>query len=118
MIYPPSSDDKGKMKNSSGMETKNRWRYLILGLLLDGIGMLSFVIPGIGEFSDVIWAPLAGWLMTRMYKGRVGQVAGVIAFLEELLPGFDFIPSFTLMWLYTYLLKSGSSKLIKSDKGN
>ena len=27
---------------------------LILSLLFDGIGMLSFVIPGIGEFSNVI----------------------------------------------------------------
>ncbi len=94
------------------MKHGNKWRYLLLGLLLDGIGMLSFVIPGIGEFSDVIWAPLAGWLMTRMYKGRVGQVAGVIAFLEELIPGFDFIPSFTLMWLYTFLLKGKSAAQI------
>ncbi|MCX2719497.1 hypothetical protein [Lentiprolixibacter aurantiacus] len=92
------------------MEKANKWRNLLLGLLLDGIGMLSFVIPGIGEFSDVIWAPVSGWLMTRIYKGRVGQVAGVVAFVEELLPGFDFIPSFTLMWIYTYLIKGGSPK--------
>ncbi len=94
------------------MNKNKKWRYLLLGLLLDGIGMLSFVIPGIGEFSDVVWAPLAGWLMTRMYKGRVGQVAGVVAFLEELLPGFDFIPSFTLMWLYTFLIKGSKADQI------
>ena len=87
------------------MKNNRKWQFLILGLLLDGIGMLSFVIPGIGEFSDVIWAPLAAWLMTRMYKGKKGQIAGIIAFLEELIPGFDFVPSFTLMWLYTYLFK-------------
>ncbi len=94
------------------MEKENKWQNLLLGLLLDGIGMLSFVIPGIGEFSDVIWAPVAGWLMTRMYKGRVGQFAGVVAFVEELLPGFDFIPSFTLMWIYSYVIKGsrGNSK--------
>lgn len=92
------------------MEKENKWRNLLLGLLLDGIGMLSFVIPGIGEFSDVIWAPVSGWLMTRIYKGRVGQVAGVVAFVEELLPGFDFIPSFTLMWIYTYLIKGRRPK--------
>ncbi|MEE4248786.1 MAG: hypothetical protein V2I33_25695 [Kangiellaceae bacterium] len=89
------------------MKKDHKWRYLLLGLLLDGIGMLSFVIPGIGEFSDVVWAPVSGWLMTRMYKGRAGQVAGVVAFVEELLPGFDFVPSFTLMWMYTYLIKGG-----------
>lgn len=97
------------------MENRHKWRNLIFGLLLDGIGMLSFVVPGIGEFSDVIWAPVSGWIMTRIYKGRVGQVAGVIAFVEELLPGFDFIPSFTLMWIYTYLIKG--SKLNSVFKG-
>ena len=99
------------------MEKDNKWRNLLLGLLLDGVGMLSFVIPGIGEFSDVIWAPISGWLMTRIYKGRVGQVAGVIAFVEEILPGFDFIPSFTLMWIYTYLIKGGKGNAVisKSD---
>ena len=81
-----------------------------MGLLFDGIGMLSFAIPFIGEFSDVVWAPLSAWLMTRMYKGRIGQVAGVVSFIEEIIPGFDLIPSFTLMWLYTYVFKSTKSK--------
>ncbi len=91
-------------------------KYLLLGILFDGIGMLSFTLPGIGEFSDLIWAPIAGWLMTRMYKGRIGQIAGVVAFLEELLPGLDWFPSFTLMWLYTYVFKgSKAEKLIESS---
>ncbi|MDO6517949.1 hypothetical protein [Zobellia uliginosa] len=82
-----------------------KYKKLLLGLLFDGIGMLSFVIPFIGEFSDIVWAPLAGWLMTRMYKGKVGQGAGIITFLEEIIPGLDVIPTFTLMWLYTYVFK-------------
>ncbi|WP_350288643.1 hypothetical protein [uncultured Croceitalea sp.] len=77
---------------------------LFLGLLFDAIGMLSFALPGIGEFSDVIWAPLAAWLMTRMYKGKIGQAAGVVTFVEELVPGLDVVPTFTIMWVYTYLL--------------
>lgn len=87
-------------------EKDNMYRNLVLGLLFDGIGMLSFAIPGIGEFSDVIWAPVAGWLMTRLYKGRVGQAAGLITFAEELIPGLDVIPTFTLTWIYTYVLSS------------
>jgi len=59
---------------------------LLLGLLFDGIGMSSLLIPGLGDLLDVFWAPLAGWLMIRMYKGRVGQAAGVITFIEELIP--------------------------------
>jgi hypothetical protein len=84
---------------------KKKYKHLLTGLLFDGIGMLSFMIPGIGEFADLIWAPLAGWLMTRMYKGNSGKIAGFIAFVEEIIPGLDIIPSFTLMWLYTYVFK-------------
>lgn len=87
-----------------------KYKHLLLGLLYDGIGMLSFSFLGIGEFSDIIWAPLSAWLMTRMYKGRAGQAAGAVTFIEELVPGLDFIPSFTLMWLYTYVFKSGKKE--------
>lgn len=85
-----------------------KYRNLFLGLLFDGIGMLSFIIPGIGEFSDVIWAPIAGWLMIRLYKGKIGQAAGLVTFVEELIPGLDIIPSFTIMWLYTYLISKNN----------
>ncbi len=88
-------------------EHKNKKiRNLLLGLLFDAVGMLSFAIPGIGEFSDIIWAPIAAWLMTRMYKGKAGQAAGAIAFVEELVPGMDIIPTFTIMWLYTYVFSN------------
>ncbi len=83
----------------------DKYKKLILGLLFDGIGMLSFAIPFIGEFSDLIWAPVAGWLMTRLYKGKIGQGAGIFTFIEEIIPGLDVIPTFTLMWLYTYVFK-------------
>jgi len=92
-------------KNEIATDENLKNRKLILGLLFDAIGMLSFTIPGIGEFGDVVWAPLAGFLMTRMYKGRVGQMAGFLTFLEEVLPFTDIIPSFTLTWLYTYWFK-------------
>ena len=93
---------------------ERKYKKLFLGLLFDVIGMLSFAIPLIGDFADIIWAPLAGWLMTRMYKGKIGQVAGVITFLEEIIPGFDVIPSFTLMWLYTYVFKkSGKNATVE-----
>lgn len=85
---------------------KNKYRLLILGILFDLIGMLSFTIPLIGEFTDVIWAPIAALLLKTMYKGKIGTIGGIIAFVEEALPGLDFIPTFTLTWVYTYLLKN------------
>ena len=80
-------------------------KHFFLGLLFDGIGMLSFTVPGVGEFSDVIWAPIAAYLMIKMYKGNAGKVAGGFAFLEEVIPFTDFVPSFTMMWIYTYIIK-------------
>ena len=66
-------------------EIGNKNRNLILGIAFDAIGMLSFSIPLVGEFSDVIWAPMAGFLMTWMYKGTVGKVGGIFTFLEDIL---------------------------------
>lgn len=88
------------------IKVDNKRRDLVLGILFDAIGMLSFTVPFIGEFSDVIWAPLAGFLMTWMYKGTIGKVGGVITFLEEILPFTDFIPTFTLTWIYNYWIKN------------
>lgn len=90
-------------------QVNNKNRDLVLGLLFDAIGMLSFSIPLIGEFSDVVWAPLAGFLMTWMYKGKIGKVAGVFTFLEEIIPFTDVIPSFTLTWIYTYWIKKSGN---------
>lgn len=82
----------------------NKNRDLVLGILFDAIGMLSFTVPGVGEFADVIWAPVAGLLMAWMYKGTSGKIAGFLTFLEEIIPFTDIIPSFTLMWLYHYVI--------------
>ncbi|WP_282122229.1 hypothetical protein [Algibacter mikhailovii] len=81
----------------------NKYRILLIGIVLDAIGCISYVIPGIGEFADVVWAPIAGWLMTKLYKGKPGKIAALVAFVEEAVPGLDIIPTFTLMWLYTYV---------------
>lgn len=83
--------------------TKNK--KLILGILFDAIGMVSYVIPWLAEYTDVVWAPLAGFLMTKMYKGRVGKLAGFLTFVEEIIPFTDIIPSFTITWIYTYWIK-------------
>jgi len=84
---------------------KNKFRNLFLGLLFDGIGMLSFTIPVVGEFSDIVWAPISALLMAKLYKGTLGKVGGFFSFVEEVLPFNDFIPTFTIVWIYKYLLK-------------
>lgn len=90
----------------------DRMRKLLLGLLFDGIGMISFSIPLLGEFSDVIWAPIAAFIMSRMYKARVGRVAGFLTFVEEIIPFTDIIPSFTITWIYTYFFQRDKDETI------
>lgn len=85
----------------------NKTQKLFLGLLFDAIGMISYFVPGIAESLDVIWAPIAAFLMTKMYKGRVGKVASILTFLEEIIPFTDVVPSFTITWVYTYYFQKG-----------
>lgn len=68
-------------------------------IIMDAIGCLSFVVPGIGEISDAVWAPVSAIIFAKTFGGTKGMVGGAFNFLEEALPGTDFIPTFTIMWL-------------------
>lgn len=85
-------------------------KLLIKGLVYDAIGMASYAIPLVGPFLDLLWAPYAAKLMSEMYPGKKGKIASVIVFLEEILPGTDIIPTFTLMWLYTFVWKKENAR--------
>ena len=87
-----------------------KYRTLFLSLLFDLAGMSTFLIPGVGEYADIVWAPIAGYLITRMYPGEAGKAGGIIGFLEEIIPGTDWIPTFTLMWIYTYVYQGKKQK--------
>lgn len=67
-------------------------------IIMDLIGYASFAIPGIAEFSDVIWAPLSAFIFLKTFGGRIGRMGSVFNFIEEVLPFTDFIPSFTIAW--------------------
>lgn len=82
----------------------NKNQKLILGIVFDIIGMVTFI--------DIIWAPASAYLISKMYSGKKGKVAGVFSFIEEIIPGIDIIPSFTIMWVLTYVF-SKEEKLIE-----
>jgi len=91
-----------------GKEQKyNKNTLLVMSVIFDAVGYLSFAIPMIGEFTDVIWAPLSAFLMMKMYKGNLGKIGGVISFVEEILPAVDVLPTFTIIWIYKYIIKKG-----------
>lgn len=87
---------------------KNKYKKLALGLLFDAFGYASFTFP----MLDIVWAPLSAYLMTKMYKGKEGKIAAAITFLEEITL-FDAIPTFTLMWLYTFVFKKEKETTIE-----
>ncbi len=89
-------------------ENASKHKKLAYSIVFDAFGYFSFVFP----LLDIGWAPLSAYLMTRMYKGRKGKIAGAISFIEEAMPGLDIIPTFTLMWVYTYMLKSKTKETI------
>ncbi|MEO6820288.1 MAG: hypothetical protein ABI266_09620 [Ginsengibacter sp.] len=68
-------------------------------IIFDLIGYASYIIPGFGELFDLIWAPVSGIVFFFLFgKNKFGLFGGAFAFLEELSPGLDLIPTFTIAW--------------------
>lgn len=94
------------MNNKEKVAAFNKKRNYLLPvcLLMDIIGMFTYAIPGLGEAADFIWAPISGAVYYNLFKGKIGIFGGSFAFLEELLPGTDVIPSFTITWLIKFII--------------
>jgi len=82
-------------------------------ILMDMIGYASYAIPFLGEITDIIWAPLSAIIFFASFGGWKGALGGIGNFIEELSPGIDFIPSFTIMWF----LQHNRKKNINSFSG-
>jgi len=72
---------------------------LLFCIVMDLIGCASYAVPALGEISDIFWAPLSAIIFFLSFGGLKGALGGVGNLIEEILPGTDFIPSFTIMWL-------------------
>ena len=92
------------------MNLKNK--KLIKSLVCDAVGMATMAIPVVGPFLDLAWAPIAARKMSKMYPGKKGRLASALVFLEEILPFTDVIPTFTLMWVYTYVFQKQQEGVI------
>ncbi|OZV68568.1 hypothetical protein [Winogradskyella aurantia] len=83
-----------------------KYQILLWGIVCDALGYVSYIFPAF----DFVWAPLSAYIMTKLYKGKPGKIAAIISFIEEALPMLDVVPTFTLMWIYTYILKQDKKK--------
>jgi hypothetical protein len=85
------------MNISSFIPTKPSLPFCIL---MDLIGCASYIFPILAEFTDIVWAPISAYIFYKTFGGKIGQVGAVINFIEEIVPGTDIVPSFTIAWFY------------------
>ncbi|WP_336517205.1 hypothetical protein [Pollutibacter soli] len=74
---------------------KRKQPSLAFCLFMDALGMLNYVVPVLGEFTDIAWAPISAFIFFLTFGSWKGTLFN---FAEEILPGVDFIPTFTIMW--------------------
>lgn len=80
----------------------NKWKNLIVGIVIDGIGMSTYLVPALGESADLVFAPLQAWYIYNTYGDAF--MAGV-GLAEELVPFTDIIPSCTIAWVKNEVMK-------------
>ncbi|RLN55972.1 hypothetical protein BBJ29_004033 [Phytophthora kernoviae] len=94
---------------------ENPSRKLVASLIIDFLGNATFVLPGVGELGDVLWAPVSAKMVDTLYS-ESSPHAKYVAFVEEILPFTDFIPTATLAWLKENLGSEELDKLLVLTK--
>ena len=64
-------------------------------IVLDSIGCISYIVIPFGP----VWAIISGIIFYFLFGRKLGVFGGIFSFVEELFPGIDFIPTFTIAWL-------------------
>lgn len=86
---------------------------LQLCLLMDAIGCIPFLIPVIGEAFDIVWAPVSAIIFYFAFGGRKAMYGAAFNLVEEIVPFMNFIPTFTIAWLWQkYVVKKPDDKVI------
>ncbi|KAJ8599973.1 hypothetical protein CTAYLR_002875 [Chrysophaeum taylorii] len=80
---------------------------LAVCVLIDIIGIASYAAPIAGEAADLGWAPISALLVNYLFGN--GLIT-TVAFFEELLPGFDVIPTATIAWFLEYSAAGDAEK--------
>ncbi len=81
------------------------WIALAVSLAIDLAGDASYALPFLGDATDVVFGPLEGFFLYNLYGSTAVAALGLA---EELLPGFDFLPTATIAWALKYLVKDDS----------
>ena len=89
---------------------------LIFCILMDVVGYATYAIPFLGEIGDIIWAPISSIIFMSTFGGWKGALGGIGNFVEEILPGTDFIPSFTIMYFIQNMQKKNTRMPVKLSR--
>jgi len=81
-------------------------------LVMDILGCVFVMIPLIGPIVEALFAPISAIIYFRMFGVRRGLFGGIFNFVEELIPGMDFIPTFTISWFIHYAKQKKESLLV------
>jgi hypothetical protein len=79
-------------------EKNRKLRYCVM---IDLIGYVSFLIPGLGEFGDIIWAPISGYLIYLLFPNR--RKMAIMGAIEEAIPFLDLLPTALMTWRQEYV---------------
>ena len=74
-------------------------------LIMDLLGSATYLLPGLGEWFDILWAPISALIFFKSFGGKVGRIGSIINFTEEILPFTDIIPTFTIAYFYNRYFK-------------
>lgn len=90
-----SNNNENFPDGGNGVNDMDPGLKLLICILIDLIGVASFAAPGLGEATDIGWAPISAFLVNYLFGNGVFTA---LALVEELLPGFDIIPTATIAW--------------------
>ena len=90
---------------------------LLFCIAMDLIGMASFLIPALGEWSDVVWAPFSAYIFYQTFGGLGCMLGGAFSFLEEIFPFTDIVPTFKIAWyIQNKVMKNGTLKTASNNE--
>lgn len=108
-VEKPIMDEAGRRVGEAAKEqltpdtqqiTVGDWAKLGGCVAMDVAGDASELIPILGEFTDVAFAPAEAALLQVLFKSPLISAFG---FAEEILPFTDVVPTFTMSWILSTL---------------
>ncbi len=74
---------------------------LVAAVVIDLVGLTTYVVPGAAEGGDMVWGPISGFLIYMLFPNR--KRMALMGAVEEMLPFTDFVPTAYLAWRLDYV---------------